>query len=582
MSKIVAHSTGSSFARAALLLLLACTGSQPPEQSPVTIDQALLRASQTYDVPRDLLLAIAWSQTRLDQAGVEGDEEHAGARGIGIMDLGESQTVDGPSAQRAAARLGVSLSDLEADPALNIAAAASELRLRADAVTAETGARFDDISDWAEVIGWYSGSADGGAWRSYARQVFQVMESGLSTRDGAGHTLVIPARDIDAPFLDMMSIASSGDSALIDNFVAAASCNYSNTSRGADAIDKIVVHTAQGSYSGTYNWFQNCGAGASAHYVIRSSDGEITQMVLEADTAWHSGHSSTNAAAVGIELEGYIDNPSLWYTDAQYRSLARLIADIAGRQGIPIDRSHIIGHKEVPGCSSGSGGGRSCHTDPGSGFDWNRLMEAVAVEAGAASSGGAESSGTATTTGTADLVGFVRLNSVNNTAGPIAGAAVALSTGPSTTTDSAGYYTLSDVPAGATTIQVTHASYTASSRDTTLTADVKNWGSVAMTAASSGSSGSSGAPAVPTGLDPAGWETVTQEDVTLRFTGNGASSYEIKLYWHDGDDWNYYYTYTTSSTTKTFWPSVGDTYYAWTVRGGGSDWTPLAYFYFKG
>jgi hypothetical protein len=60
----------------------------------------------------------------------------------------------------------------------------------------------------------------------------------------------------------------------------------------------------------------------------------------------------------------------------------------------------------------------------------------------------------------------------------------------------------------------------------------------------------------------------------------------VKIYWYDGSDWNVYYTYTTSSTSKTFWPTVDDTDYAWVVRSvrssGTSEWSAINYFAFEG
>ncbi|MEQ1916627.1 MAG: N-acetylmuramoyl-L-alanine amidase, partial [Gallionella sp.] len=87
---------------------------------------------------------------------------------------------------------------------------------------------------------------------------------------------------------------------------AAGSCNYS--SRSGTAITALAIHTVQGSYAGCISWFTNCSASASAHYVIRSSDGQVTQMVLESAKAWHV--ASENPYAVGIEHEGYIAQPS--------------------------------------------------------------------------------------------------------------------------------------------------------------------------------------------------------------------------------------------------------------------------------
>ena len=53
------------------------------------------------------------------------------------------------------------------------------------------------------------------------------------------------------------------------------------------------------------------------------------------------------------------------FTDAQYRSSARLTAWIARRSLMPIDRRHVIGHADVPGAPGGGRGGASHHTDPG-------------------------------------------------------------------------------------------------------------------------------------------------------------------------------------------------------------------------
>ncbi len=153
-------------------------------------------------------------------------------------------------------------------------------------------------------------------------------------------------------------------------------CDYTSSNRESTYnIDMVVIHTAQGSYSGTISWFKNCASNASAHYVV-SKTGAITAMVRDEDVAWHAGHWTTNTRSIGIEHEGYVTDPNA-YTDAMYSASARLTRWLADRYAIPIDRSHVIGHNEVPGCSSGSGGGASCHTDPGPYWDWSRYMSLV-------------------------------------------------------------------------------------------------------------------------------------------------------------------------------------------------------------
>ncbi|TWJ14635.1 N-acetylmuramoyl-L-alanine amidase [Stackebrandtia albiflava] len=149
-------------------------------------------------------------------------------------------------------------------------------------------------------------------------------------------------------------------------WVAAHKGNYTNADRPeSDPIDRIVVHTMQGSYEGTKAWFRNPRSQVTTHYIIRAEDGEITQMVHESDIAWHAGNWDYNVTSIGIEHEGYVDDPEKWYTDAMYESSAKLVRTIAVKYGIPLDREHVIGHSEVPGAD---------HTDPGDGWDWDRYM----------------------------------------------------------------------------------------------------------------------------------------------------------------------------------------------------------------
>jgi hypothetical protein len=98
---------------------------------------------------------------------------------------------------------------------------------------------------------------------------------------------------------------------------------------------------------------------------MQASDGEITQMVGLADRAWHVG--SQNSWSVGIEHEGFVDDPS-WYTWATYTSSALLTRWLAAYYGVPVDRDHIRGHVELPD---------QTHTDPGSYWNWDLYMALV-------------------------------------------------------------------------------------------------------------------------------------------------------------------------------------------------------------
>jgi N-acetyl-anhydromuramyl-L-alanine amidase AmpD len=143
--------------------------------------------------------------------------------------------------------------------------------------------------------------------------------------------------------------------------------NYWEGRDGA-SIDYIVIHYTDISYARTLRAFRTLASDVSAHYVIRG-DGHIAQMVFEANTAWHSGNVWFNRHSIGIELElDRVTNPV--FTTEQYYAAAALLCAISARQGVPLDREHVVGHNEVPG---------STHTDPGPTWDWPHVMWLVSL-----------------------------------------------------------------------------------------------------------------------------------------------------------------------------------------------------------
>ena len=153
--------------------------------------------------------------------------------------------------------------------------------------------------------------------------------------------------------------------------------NYDLANRPADglAIRYVVVHDTEEDYAPTLAEFQDPHAYVSAHYVIRSSDGLVTQMVPTKDVAWHAGNWYVNTHSVGIENEGVALDGAQWFTPKLYHSLARLTRYQAKRFGFPLDRAHVIGHDQVPGPSSPFQAGM--HWDPGTYFNWAHFMALV-------------------------------------------------------------------------------------------------------------------------------------------------------------------------------------------------------------
>ena len=166
-------------------------------------------------------------------------------------------------------------------------------------------------------------------------------------------------------------------------------CNWEERTKEVSAV---VIHYTEGSYAGCISWFKNCDAEVSAHYVIRSADGQITQMVLEKDKAWHA--RTANGYTIGIEHEAY-GNVWEFFTEEMYQSSADLVRSICSRyETIDNRRTHDRDTLDNGFCVNNGlynlGGEGACvkirghqhypdqsHTDPGPYWDWNYYYKLI-------------------------------------------------------------------------------------------------------------------------------------------------------------------------------------------------------------
>lgn len=139
-----------------------------------------------------------------------------------------------------------------------------------------------------------------------------------------------------------------------------------NIGRKGTIPDVIVLHISTGSLASCDDWFSQSISQVSAHYIV-GLNGEIHQYVNENDTAWANGQVviptakiikdrstiNPNLYSVSIEHEGTdLANAP----ESQLNASVELIRAIAGRYSIPLDRNHIIAHREIkstkPNCPS--------------------------------------------------------------------------------------------------------------------------------------------------------------------------------------------------------------------------------------
>jgi hypothetical protein len=355
---LVAILTALLVAGPATRVALAATPS--PAAAPAPVAAAFQAAAVESGVPEELLLAVGFVNTHWR---METSEDG----GVGIMHLVHDPQND--TLTRAASLTASSEAALSQDPATNVRGGAAVLSAVAG------NPKPVDLSGWRPVVASVGGSA------MYADQVFQALSKGARETLPTGEQLALAAHPtlvVPAPAAHPRS-SDYGPA----NWAPASPNNFTASTRPSVYIpNRVVVHVTQGSYAGAVNHFQNPNSQASAQFVVRSSDGAITQTVREQDVAWHAGNWDYNTKSIGIEHEGFVDNPS-WFTDAMYRSSAQLAASIVRKYSIPIDRQHLIGHNEVPDPLNPTlSGGRDHHTDPGPFWNWGLYMTYVQAYAG--------------------------------------------------------------------------------------------------------------------------------------------------------------------------------------------------------
>lgn len=482
-----------------LLFAFACAApaSEPAPGTAGPTEAAFALAAREYAVPVELLKAQAWVEARFlflpGQASIDG--------GFGPMHLSE---LDG-SLPQAMALTGLSREALTTQLEANLRGGAAVLRAKADVVFAEYPAlREEELSDWYDVVTRRTGYASLRTAELYANRLFYTVEHGADrTLPGGERVRLVPTA---VQLRNKRAFGETHQFAGVDGYGPAVwdPANAGNYSNGRnDTIQYVIIHTVQGSYAGCISWFQNPTSNVSSHYVV-SQAGDVTQMVAHADTAWHA--SNYNSRSVGIEHEGFVDDPA-WATPALYEASAALTRWIADRESIPKDRAHILGHVELPGAT---------HTDPGPHWNWGTYMGLV--------------TNGAATPQTGVLRGVVYVDP--DVGARIPGATVRLSNGAVATTDATGSFRF-DVEAGPYTITAEAAGYGRAQLDRVVTANAETWGSVGLR------------PAAPTGVyrgtvfellagDPCRGDEELTCDMTTKLDGatvvfsNGAQSFTFE------------------------------------------------------
>ncbi|MGP3991216.1 N-acetylmuramoyl-L-alanine amidase [Streptomyces sp. 3N207] len=414
---------GAAAAALVVPLLAASTQATADQPGHDALQQQFTAAADRYHVPEKLLLGVSYLQSRWDahkgapsvsggygpmhltdartalassrQRGHGGTEDARGdsARPARVArEAAKPQLKGKPPArlrtlERAAQLTGLSPARLRSSTAANVRGGAA---LLADAQRRLGHPLSADPADWYEAVATFPGGGRGSpSSTAFADEVFGVLRTGEHRTTDTGETVTLGAtpklrtpqpsdrarradggaecpRSVDCEWYPAPYEKWTDDNGEED---------YGNHDKArrpeSQKIDYIIVHDTEATYETTLDLVTNPKY-VSWNYTLRSSDGHVAQHVRNKDAAWHAGNWYVNSKSVGLEHEGFLTDPDAWYTEAMYRSSARLVKYLAERYDIPLDRQHILGHDNVPG--STTSGIKGMHTDPGPYWDWQHYF----------------------------------------------------------------------------------------------------------------------------------------------------------------------------------------------------------------
>jgi len=360
--------------RVALLALVAGCASAPP---PGPVARGLDDAAAEANVPADLVTAIAVEEQGLALPALRMIDPDDNVPIAGRLELrhGKLDTL----------ALGASLVGATPDAIM----ADTQLGTRAGAlVLAHLGATADSAT-WRGALEQLSGLDDAGA-NDYASRVLAILRTGGDYPAAGGERVHVGAH----PELPIASARITP--AATPDYPGAMWFTTSCTNKctvgrplGMSSVNKIVIHDTEGGWDASVATLQN-DSGKSVHYIIDGDGSRVGQFRPETDTTWHAGNYYFNETSIGIEHVGYASDT---YDKALYAASVDLVKSIRSRWNVPLDRTHIIGHYQIPdgnsidemsaACSdtldacesSPNYGGADHHRDPGYNWQWCEYME---------------------------------------------------------------------------------------------------------------------------------------------------------------------------------------------------------------
>ncbi|MGH3928502.1 MAG: N-acetylmuramoyl-L-alanine amidase, partial [Pseudonocardiaceae bacterium] len=256
-------------------------------------------AADEFGVPEEVLKAVSYALTHWNDR----DGEPTRHGGYGLMHLtdpavprpdgrGGVDIADDPSAGPllvAAELLDATAAEVRSDSGQNIRAGAA---LMAQYARQAGGGRLpSSTAGWSDAVARFGAGANPATGAAFVEDVFALLRAGLPATTVDGQRISLAADpglpELPAVLDEIPECPRNADCRFVpaayeqtDPSDPNAYGNYDPADRPDDGNDirYILIHSTESTYNSTINAFGDPSHGASTHYVIRSADGEITQM----------------------------------------------------------------------------------------------------------------------------------------------------------------------------------------------------------------------------------------------------------------------------------------------------------------
>ncbi|WP_396169836.1 N-acetylmuramoyl-L-alanine amidase [Flavobacterium sp.] len=338
-----------------------------PQPSVATFEKYFAKAAQEYNVPVEILKAMAQVQSNWAQLPAS----FYGSYGVmGLIENDQTQQIS-----LAAKISGISKQLIMDKPEANIKAAAALL-----AFYKKYQSKTSELEDWYQATRELTGLTNEEMKSSLANRVYKIINDGSKSITNWKEIINIAAKKVAIPSIsssNRISQVSKNNAYTVDYATAKprfSLCDTSNSnglpnprssdgaaylgtyslSRNGSAINYYFIHyMAVGTYEGAISWFGDCyrTSQSSANYCIRNVDGEIAQVVKESHRAFAQGVAEYNNGGISTEHEVLATNLAMWDSEPMLVASANLAIDVCNRNGIARTRRVNNGERAIYGHS---------------------------------------------------------------------------------------------------------------------------------------------------------------------------------------------------------------------------------------